>query len=484
MSAQPASGAAPITLADLRRVDLFEGLDDAGLQRWVDVAVATEAQPGELIADQDQRPPGLHLLLEGTVRSLIVDGERTEPVGRQEAPTWMGAIALLTEGTAAVRMQADTACRLAFVAPADFLELVFQQRPVHQRIMRQIAPVVRRVTAIGQNRERLESLGTMAAGLAHELNNPAAAARRAASDMAEALDVLSTTIAHFVESGVERTEAEQLVALQREALERARTRTALDALDAADAEDELLEQLEALGVEEPWRHAEPLASAGVDREWLHRVSVLAGPATHAAIAWVSATLTARSLASELSGAAEQMSRLVGAVKTYAYMDRGALVEVDVHEGLETTLIVLGHKLKHTDIEIVRHYERELPRLSVRGSELNQVWTNILDNAIDALGTQGTITITTARDGDCAQIEISDNGPGIAPEALDRVFDPFFTTKGVGQGTGLGLDTARRIVVDRHDGSLSVASRPGATTFTVRLPLRGAPSEGPGTPTDL
>jgi signal transduction histidine kinase len=156
------------------------------------------------------------------------------------------------------------------------------------------------------------------------------------------------------------------------------------------------------------------------------------------------------------------------------MDRGGIVEVDLHEGLETTLIVLGHKLKHTSIEVVREYDRALPRLTVRGSELNQVWTNLLDNAIDALGEHGTITVRTRREGSCAVVEVADDGPGIAAEARDRVFEDFYTTKDVGQGTGLGLATARRIVVDRHDGSISVDSAPGATTFAVRLPLPADP----------
>jgi signal transduction histidine kinase len=164
-----------------------------------------------------------------------------------------------------------------------------------------------------------------------------------------------------------------------------------------------------------------------------------------------------------------MSDLVAAVKSYAYMDRGELVEVDLHEGLETTLTVLGHKLKHAAITVRRDYDKTLPRVTVNGSELNQVWTNLLDNAIDAVGERGTITVSTRRDGDCALIDIGDDGPGIAPEIRDQIFDSFFTTKEVGSGTGLGLATARRIVVDRHNGSLTVDSEPGQTTFHVWLP---------------
>jgi signal transduction histidine kinase len=412
----------------------------------------------------------VQLILEGDAQTLVVDGDRVEPVGRQHAPTWTGAIAVLTGGSLGVRMVTETEARVAIVEAADFRRLAFAQPAVHQRVMAQVAPVMSRFTALEQNRERLAALGTMAAGLAHELNNPAAAARRAAAQMAEALDVLSSTLGHFVESGLERGGAQTLVALQREAVARAADRTALSALDAADAEDELLDRLEELGVGEAWKLVEPLVAAGLDRAWLDRVTAVAGSATEAAIGWVAATLTAQGLAAELQESTKRMSSLVGAVKSYAYMDRGDLVEVDIHEGLETTIVILGHKLKQTEIAIVRDYDRSLPQLIARGSELNQVWTNLLDNAIDALGDRGTITITTRREAGSAVVEIGDDGPGIPAEAKAQLFDAFFTTKDVGRGTGLGLSTAWRIVVDRHDGTLTCESAPGRTVFRVRLPF--------------
>jgi signal transduction histidine kinase len=168
-----------------------------------------------------------------------------------------------------------------------------------------------------------------------------------------------------------------------------------------------------------------------------------------------------------------MGKLVKAIKSYAFMDRGELVETDIHEGLETTLVVLGHKLKHTSIEIRRDYDRSLPKLTLRGSELNQVWTNLLANAIEAVGDSGTLEIATSRDGVCARIDIIDDGPGIPDEIRERVFDPFFTTKDVGEGTGLGLDTARRIVTERLGGSIDFDSAPGRTAFHIWLPLDGA-----------
>jgi signal transduction histidine kinase len=461
---------APVTLADLRAIDLFDDLDDMQLQEWLAVARPYAFEPGEVLAEQGEVPPGVQFLLEGSVETFLVDQERSERVGRQQAPTWMLAIAAMTGGTLGVQMVAQTACRVAIVDREDFRRLAFAQPTVHDRVMRQVAPVMTRLTAIEQNRERLAALGTMAAGLAHELNNPAAAARRAAAQMAEALDVVSSTLGRFVESGIERAEAAHLVELHQQALDAAAGRTALDALDAADAEDELVAQLEELGVPEPWWLAEPLAAAGIDEDWVARVHALAGPATDAALAWLAATLTAKGLAAELEESTRRMSDLVGAVKSYAYVDRGDLVEIDLHEGLETTLVVLGHKLKHTSIDVVRDYDRTLPKLTIRGSELNQVWTNLLDNAIDALGEGGTITIATRRDGDAAVVEIGDDGPGIPPEVRERIFDSFFTTKDVGSGTGLGLATARRVVVDGHDGALTVDSQPGRTTFQVRLPI--------------
>ena len=458
------------TPADLRAIDLFEDLDDDALAEWAAVAEPFSVAVGEIIAEQGVTPKGVLLLFSGLAQALIVEEGRLEPAGLHHPPTWMGAIGVLTGGGLGVRMRAEEDCELARIEPEDFRRLAFAHPSVHDRVMRQIAPVMSRITAIEQNRERLAALGQLSAGLAHELNNPAAAAQRAAAQMVEALEVVSGTIARFVESGVERSQAAELVALHEQAVAQAAAREAVSALDAADAEDEITDRLEDLGVAEPWRLAEPLAAAGVDQQWLDRVHALAGPATDAALAWVASTLTARGLATELQESTAQMSDLVKAVKTYAYMDRGELVEVDLHEGIDTTLRILKHKIKNTSIEVVRDYDRSLPKLTVRGSELNQVWTNLVHNAIQALGERGTITITTRRKGDCAIVDISDDGPGIPDADQKHIFEQFFTTKEAGHGTGLGLATARRIVVDRHAGSLTFDSVPGRTTFHVSLPF--------------
>ena len=460
-------------VAELRPMDLFTELSDAELETWCESAEVHQIPAGTVMAKQDETKTGLVLVLEGTIEALVQGGTGDEPIGDHVAPTWMGAIPTLVGGPSAVRMVARGDLRVAVIEPERFVDLLLAHRTVFRRVMAMVRPVVRRITAREQNRERLASLGTMSAGLAHELNNPAAAAKRASSDLAETLEVLTDTVGLLVESGIEREQAADLVALQREAATISASRPALSALDAADAEDAVSDALAAAGVSEPWRVAEPLVVAGLDPEFVARVAGAAGPATAPTLRWIAASLSARELSAELGEATERMSKLVKAIKSYAYMDRGEVVQVDVREGLETTLVILGHKLKHTKIQVTRDYDETLPKLTVHGAELNQVWTNLLDNAIDALGDSGQITITTRADGDCAEIDIADDGPGIPPEVRDRVFDPFFTTKEVGSGTGLGLDAARRILADRHHGSLTLESRPGRTVFRARLPIAAA-----------
>jgi signal transduction histidine kinase len=470
----------PVTLEDLRRIDLFDGLDDEQLERWRAATQAFDVPVGEIVAEEDASPRGLLLLLDGRVRTYKRADERFEPIGHMEAPTWLQAIAALTESAIGVRIVAETPCVFGIVPLAEFTDLALSHRTVHRRIMRAIGPVTSRLAKIDNDRERLASLGTMAAGLAHELNNPAAAVKRAAEQLADALDVVTGVIAAFVEAGLERQDAAELVALQREAQDRAATAQARSTVDAADAEDEMLDRLEDLGVEEAWRLAEVLAQSGVDDDWLRRVAEHAGPATSQALAWVVATLSARGLADELQESAGRMSDLVRAIKTYSYMDRGEIVSVDLREGIDATIKVLGHKLKHTRIEVRKDYDPSVPRLAVHGSELNQVWTNLIDNAVDALGETGTITISTRIDGPCVRVDVADDGPGIPEDLRRRVLEPFFTTKEVGSGTGLGLDTVRRIVEDRHDGSIGFDSGPDGTTFHVWLPLNDRPATAEAT----
>jgi signal transduction histidine kinase len=458
------------TVAQLREVDLFDELTDEELDAWAAVATLHEVEPGTRIREHGEVGQGVELLLEGQLEMLAPDGEVEAHQGVQVAPTWIGAIPTMLGTPAPISLRATTPVRFAAVDAESFLDLVFAHRSVFARTMAQMKPMMARVSQRQQQQDRLESLGTMAAGLAHELNNPASAAKQAARELAETLGVLSTTIGIFVESGVERDEASKLVALQTAALERCTARSSLSSLQTADREDELGDVLGELGAPEPWSLAATFAAAGIETPYLDEVAATAGPLTVPVVRWIGASLAARQLAVELADSTERMSDLVVAIKRYAYARPGQIDRVDLREGLETTLTLLKHKLKHTSIEVVKQYDESLGPATVYSSELNQVWTNLLDNAIDALGESGTITISTRGDGDCAEVDIADDGPGMPSDVRRRVFDPFFTTKDVGKGTGLGLDTARRIIVDRHHGSLTVNSRPGRTVFRARFPL--------------
>jgi signal transduction histidine kinase len=268
------------------------------------------------------------------------------------------------------------------------------------------------------------------------------------------------------------------VELQQAALAGSGSTTPGDAVAAADREDELAASIDAIG-QEGWRLAEPLARAGVDQRWLDDLSKAAGSATGAALEWVAASLTARTLVAELHESTARISELVAAVKEYTHMDRAAVEDVDLHEGIESTLTMLGHRLKHGRITIERHYDRTLPKVTVHGSELNQVWTNLLANALDAVNGEGTIAITTRHTGSGVAVDIADDGAGIPEEVQTRIFEPFFTTKAVGEGTGLGLDIAHRIVTGQR-GDITVRSQPGSTTFTVSLPVAARAAESPAT----
>jgi signal transduction histidine kinase len=315
--------------------------------------------------------------------------------------------------------------------------------------------------------EKISALGKLSAGLAHELNNPAAAAQRASSQLRESLARVARA---SVEMGEASLAPARWTALA-DAVESDRgASTEMSALERADREEALADWLASHGVENAWQLAPALAAAGVEASTLEELTAEMSPAAvPAAVAWVSESLTAAELLGTLTSTTTSMLELVGAVKSYSYMDQAQEQEIDIHEGIENTITILGHKVKQ-GVTITRQYDRTLPTVVIAGGELNQVWTNLLDNAIDAAGPTGEVRIATLRDADRLVVEIADNGPGIPVDIQPRIFDPFFTTKDVGEGTGLGLDIARRIVTDRCGGEIAFESQPGATRFWVRLPL--------------
>jgi signal transduction histidine kinase len=339
---------------------------------------------------------------------------------------------------------------------------------VFQAVMSVFVPVLTGVTAIERDRDRLLSLGTLAAGLAHELNNPAAAAQRSASELRAAERNAQSALSRLAASGLDAGGTAELCTLTAEALGKAEAASRADGLERADREAELAAWLEARGVADDGASA-ALVDAGLDERWLEGLLSISPSEPEAAVGWVASRLTAARIARELEDSTERISQLVQSVRQYSYLDQAQRQEIDVHEGLESTLAILAHKVAEREIEIVREYDRSLPEIEANAPELNQVWTNLIDNGLAEA--RERVTIRTCRSGDFLSVEVEDDGPGVPPEITERVFDAFFTTKEPGQGTGLGLDIARRIVV-RHRGDLRLKQVERGACFQVLLPLSG------------
>jgi len=325
---------------------------------------------------------------------------------------------------------------------------------------------MRNFEGYSQQREKLVSLGTMAAGLAHELNNPAAAARRAAAHLQQTTDKVQSFLCQLSKA-LESEHWQHLLNAAQEASERKAPE--LDHLARSDHAESVASWLDSHGVAGAWDLAPTLVNAGLDSAWLAELTDKLPPASHAdALGWLEARLNLKSLVSQVEQSTARIAELVKAVKSYSYMDQSPMQEVDIHEGIESTLTMLGHKLKN--VTLVRAFDRSVPRIMAYGSELNQVWTNLIDNAIDAVNGAGKICVGTSLEDDQLVVEIVDDGAGIPPEVQAHMFEPFFTTKSVGTGTGLGLIISNRIIGDRHGGEIEFESRPGETRFKVRLPV--------------
>jgi signal transduction histidine kinase len=462
---------------ELRELFLFEKLDDGQLAWLAERGGTASYQAGETIYRAGEPAEQLFVLLEGTLSMLMRAGGAEIEVNRTDhrgtyAGAFMAFLDLPMGRSYAGSLRAVTDCNFWVLPAADFGWAVREWFPMATHMLEGLAIQGMGSQQMVGTRERLVALGTVTAGLTHELNNPATAASRATASLRERLAGLWDELAGLAGAGVAADQLAALADLVGEAATGAEG-PPLSPLEASDREDELGGWLEAHGMEDAWELAPPLVAAGVDTAWLERVAAaVPAPALPRAVGLAATTCEAGSLLDEVGEAARRISALIGKAKQYSQMDRSPLQEVDVHDGLESTLTMLKHKLE-TGIEVVRDYDRSLPDLPAYAGELNQVWTNLVDNAADAMEDmdgRGRLTVRTARDGDRVLVEIGDNGPGVAEAAADHLFEPFFTTKPVGQGTGLGLDICWRIVVQRHHGDLRFTSSPGDTRFQVLLPL--------------
>ncbi len=457
----------------LRRVHVFADLSEEQLRWFADNAEDRRFTAGDIMFRKGDKAEAMVVYLEGEVHAYW--DERDHDIvyigragDRSTEVSGMLPFSRMTEFQ--VTGYAVTDVRLLWF-PVRFFPEMMQRMPVLvERLVGIMSDRVRESTTLDQQQDKLMALGKLSAGLAHELNNPAAGATRAANDLIETLKELRSADMRLCSHDLSASQQESIDAFESKAIDHTATAKQLNSLDQSDREDEISEWLESHGIEEAWKFSANLVEAGMDSTALEQLlGEIPATATVDVLARVNCQLAAAKLASEIKTATTRISELVGAIKEYSYMDQASVQEVDIHKGLDNTLLILKYKLKKKDISVTRDYAESLPLIKAYGSELNQVWTNLIVNAVDAMSKGGTLKVRTKREPTDIMVEIRDNGAGIPAEARTRIFEPFFTTKPVGEGTGLGLDTVARIV-RKHRGNVRFESKPGDTCFQVRLPL--------------
>ena len=442
-------------------------------------------EPGQVFSEGEQAR-SLYVLIEGSVILSRKVGSDNVEVSRTSmrgvyAGAFMAYLGDRVPQTYNNSLRATERSRFYVLGADCFSQIMNEWFPMPVHLLEGLFFGGRRTQEAINQRERLLALGSLTAGLTHELNNPAAAAVSATSALRERVAGMRNKLKMIAAGRYDPAKLEPLIALQQKAAERVAKAPDLDPLETSDREDEISDWLEDHGCHDGWQLAPVFVQGGMYSDWLDEVLATVGAdMLEPTLRWLNYTVETELLMNEIEDSVTRVSTLVGAAKQYSQLDRAPFQVVDIHGLLSSTLLMMSAKLK--GITVVKRYDKTLPKIPAYAAELNQVWTNLIDNAAQAMhGTEagtGTLTLTTGRDGDCVLVEIGDTGPGIPADVKNRIFEPFFTTKPVGEGTGLGLDIAWRIVVNKHHGDIGVESVPGDTRFQVRLPTQPRNSQQP------
>lgn len=457
---------------NLLELELFRSLPASRLDWVCERVQEILLSSGDFLVREGDPPRGFFVLVAGSMGITVKSDGLSMPIGQHQAPSFFGEVPVLTDEPVSVTFQALSDSRIYELSGEDFRELMHACRAFESSIFRTVQQRMRGLESFLRNREKMAALGTLSAGLAHELNNPAAALLRALRTVPDALAELQRMNLVYGQRQVDEAHTQEWLEA-RDAGYEALLQQPLGMLALAEREEQLLDWLENYGVRDAWKLAEPLAAGGIEPQTLDRLMERwrndQSEMREMGLRWLALSFDVMGAVGSGLRGAERISELIQSMKSYSYMDQGARQLVDIHEGLENTLRLLSYKLK-SGVGVQKTYDRSLPRIMVYGSELNQVWTNVIDNAIDAMNGAGTLEIKTTQHDSHVWVQITDSGAGIPAELQTRIFEPFFTTKAVGAGSGLGLDITRRIVENRHQGRLTLHSQPGRTTFCICLPI--------------
>jgi signal transduction histidine kinase len=456
----------------LRQIPLFSELSDQDLRQLCGMAEVIELKAGEILFEEGSSGERAFVIQEGELKVYKMSSGREVLLARRGPGEVIGEIALIENRQRMASVRAEQDSKLIVISQQQLQDLMDTSPHAAQSIFNTVLSRLRSTQSKLEQSARLARLGTLTAGIAHELNNPSAAVQRSSGRLLEELDRHERLGVAMQGLDVDEHGHELLRMLDGRARERADKPPEMNALLRSDRQSELEAQLEKLKVDKPWEITPELVDLGAGSEEIAEIGeIFTGSELRVVLEWWTSTYISRRLLYEVESGAERISKIVAALKSYVYLDQAPVQNVDLHRGLDDTLLILNNKIKHKEnVSIERHYDPDLPRIFGYGSELNQVWTNLLDNALDAVGEDGCIAIRTHADGEWVSVEIEDDGPGIPPDVQDRIFEPFFTTKPVGAGTGMGLDISYNIVVQKHRGQINVDSEPGRTCFEVRLPV--------------